>query len=147
MGASVNRFRCGVSTISDNLQNIGKITFKMTLALSVGVCVKSVDATVVLPAGVTAAVDSSGATLNGVLVPLIGGTNTLLSGSSRAPGMLKLILLNGDTGFLIPSGDVVIVAFCLDPEVAVPNAVAFTLSNYKLFDRDGAEVGGTLSFH
>ena len=138
--------KTGVTAISDNLKNIGKTTLKVMLKLS-GNGVKSLEATIALPVGVTVAVDSTGATLNGVLVPLIGGTNTLLSGSATGPGMLKLVLLNWDRELVIRSGDIVSIAFQLDPAAEVPSVAAFTFADYTLFDANGAEVAGRLTLH
>ena len=144
--ADTTNNRTGVTAVSDNLKSIGKTTLKLIITLS-GVGVKGLEATIALPAGVTVAVDATGIPLKGVLVQSVGGINTLLVCNARTPGILKLSLVNADKDFVINSGDIVTVRFDLDAGAAIPNAAAFKLISYTLFNANGAEVAGILNLH
>jgi hypothetical protein len=142
--------KTGVTAVPTDLQNLGKTTLKLTLALT-GTGVRGVDTTVTLPAGVTASADGTGATLASVFTLPAGSTITQPSGKftpavTGVPATLRLIL--NSPSAVVGAGDIATLNFNLDAGAAVPTAADFTLSGTALFDINGTQVAGaTLSVH
>lgn len=134
----------GVTTVPEALQELGKTSVTLTLVLA-GTGVKGVQTDIVLPADVSVATDTTGATLSEVLTNLIGGTNVSLVGSSVSAGSMRLIFNRADATAM-PAGDILTVKVQVAAGVAAPAASAFALSNTSLKDTNGALVSGaTLS--
>jgi hypothetical protein len=149
--ADTGNNKTGVTTVSDNLKNVGTTTIKLTLALT-GTGVREVETTLLLPAGVTVSADATGAALNGVLTQSAGGTHTTLAGkftaaAGSAAGTLHLILLSPDAQ--IGAGDIITVTCDLAAGASAPTAANFIQKSggTTLSDQNGTPVTGTLTQH
>ena len=140
--------KTGLPDVPAPLKNIGTTTVKLTIALPTS-GVKGIDTTINLPVGVTAAADTTGATLDSVFKALIPGVHTTVTGKFTAgtPNLLRMIVLSPDAS--IVTGDIVTATLSVAAGVTTPVAADFALKagSTTLTDGNGVPVTGSVTLH